>query len=89
MNTRADVADLIDCQEYVACVQSWGCAKVVRRISSTGFILVLSIETLTLLENERGKRFNFVAILQVFLAEALHHKTLFSPGLQPKRKSAN
>jgi hypothetical protein len=30
-----------------------------------------------------------VAILQVFLAEALHHKTLFSPGLQPKGKPAN
>ena len=49
---------------------------------------VLSIETPTLLENERGKRFNFEAILQVFLAEALHHKTLFSLSLQPKGKPA-
>jgi hypothetical protein len=36
-----------------------------------------------------GERFDFVAILHVFLAEALHHKTLFSPGLKPKRKPAN
>ena len=47
------------------------------------------VATPTLLENERGKRFNFVGILQVLLAEALHHKTLFRPGLQPKGKSAN
>jgi hypothetical protein len=33
--------------------------------------------------------FGVVAILQVFLAEALHHKTLFSPGLQPKGKPAD
>ena len=50
---------------------------------------LITVETPTLLENERGKRFNFVAILQVFLAEALHHKTFFSPGLQPKGKPAN
>ena len=49
----------------------------------------MSIETPTLLENEGGKRFHSVAILQVLLTEALHHKTLFSPSLQPKGKPAN
>jgi hypothetical protein len=67
-------------------VQSRGCAKVARRISSTGSIRVLSIETPALLENERDKGLNFVAILQVFFAEVLHHETLFSPGLQPVGK---
>ena len=49
----------------------------------------MSIGTPTLLENEWGKRFHSVAILQVLFAEALHHKTLFCPGLQPKGKRAN
>ncbi len=48
----------------------------------------MSIETPTLLENEGGKRFHSAAILQVLLAEAPHHKMLFSPGLQPKGKPA-
>jgi hypothetical protein len=47
----------------------------------------MSIETPTLLENEGGKRFHSVAILQVLLTEALHHKALFRPGLQPKGES--
>src|ERR1700678_4615882 len=43
----------------------------------------------TSLENEWGERFHLLAILQVMLAEALHHKTLLHPSFQPKRKPTN
>src|SRR5580698_6057499 len=44
---------------------------VKRRVRSTGSIRMLPMETPALLENERSQRFHSMAILLVFLAEAL------------------
>jgi len=62
---------------------------VERRISSTGSICILSIETPTLLENERRECLHFMAILQVLFTKSLHHKLFFCPSLQPKGKPAD
>jgi len=74
------------CSAKHASKQSTSCIvkKQVDPLIWTALIVSCLSRRPTLLENERGKRFNFEAILQVFLAEALHHKTLFSPGLQQK-----